>query len=182
MEAFVHLRLPDGTPVRLRPLGPGDREALRHGVAHDLSAESRYRRFLSPLTELSDEQLDELTGADGVDHCALGALAGVRGQPAGVARYIRTPARPDRAEVALTVVDAWQGRGLGGLLLAALAGCALENGVRSFHADVLSDNAPVLALLRRCGSAAELHSLDGVVEARLDLDALGPLLGRTRPA
>ncbi len=179
MDAVVHLRLPDGTPVRLRPLGPGDREALRRGVSHDLSPESRYRRFLSPLTELSDEQLDELVGADGVDHCALGALAGVRGRPAGVARYIRSPGRPERAELALTVVDAWQGRGLGTLLLAALAGRALANGVRSFHADVLADNAPVLALLRRCGTAAQLHSLDGVVEAELDLDALAPLLGRT---
>jgi GNAT superfamily N-acetyltransferase len=169
-------RLPDGTPVRLRPVGPGDREALRRGVAHDLSAESRYRRFLSPLRELSEEQLDELTGADGVDHCALGALAGVRGRPAGVARYIRSAARPEQAEVALTVADAWQRRGLGTLLLAALGTLALDNGVRVFHADLLSDNLPVLALLRRCGDAASMHSLDGVVEARLELEPLAPLL------
>jgi len=171
-------RLADGTPVQLRPVGPGDREALRHGVAHDLSAESRYRRFLSPLRELTEEQLDELTGADGVDHCALGALAGVRGRPAGVARYIRSPARPEVAEVALTVADAWQRRGLGTLLLAALGTVALDNGVRLFHADLLADNLPVLALLRRCGDAVSMHSLDGVVEARLELEPLVSLLDR----
>jgi len=169
-------RLPDGTPVRMRPVGPGDREALRQGVAHDLSAESRHRRFLSPLRELTEAQLDELTGADGVDHCALGALAGVRSRPAGVARYIRSAGRPEQAEVALTVADAWQRRGLGTLLLAALGTVALANGVRVFHADLLADNLPVLALLRRCGEAASMHSLDGVVEARLELEPLGPLL------
>jgi GNAT superfamily N-acetyltransferase len=176
--AAFSARLPDGTPVRLRPVGPGDREALRHGVAHDLSPESRYRRFLSPLRELTEEQLDELVGADGIDHCALGALAGVRACPAGVARYIRSRGRPDHAEVALTVVDAWQRRGLGTLLLAALGTLALDNGVRVFHADLLADNLAVLALLRRCGDAASMHSLDGVVEARLELEPLAALLDR----
>ena len=169
-------RLPDGTPVRIRPVGPGDREALPHGVAHDLSPESRHRRFLSPLRELTEGQLDELTGADGVDHCALGALVGVRPQPAGVARYIRTAGRPEQAEVALTVVDAWQRRGLGTLLLAALGTVALSNGVRAFHADLLADNLPVLALLRRCGDAVSMHALDGVVEARLELEPVVALL------
>jgi GNAT superfamily N-acetyltransferase len=169
-------RLPDGTPVRMRPVGPGDREALRHAVAHELSPESRLRRFLSPLRELSEAQLDELTGADGVDHCALGALAGARPRPAGVARYIRSAGRPEQAEVALTVVDAWQRRGLGTLLLATLGTVALANGVRVLHADLLADNMPVLALLRRCGDAVSMHSLDGVVEARLELEAVGPLL------
>ena len=169
-------RLPDGTPVRMRPVGPGDREALRHGVAHDLSPEWRQRRFLSPLRELTEAQLDELTGADGVDHLALGALAGVRARPAGVARYIRSAGGAEQAEVAITVVDAWQRRGLGTLLLAALGTVALSNGVRVFHADLLADNLPVLALLRRCGDAVSMHSLDGVVEARLELEPLGALL------
>ena len=168
--------LPDGTPVRMRPVGPGDREALRHGVAHDLSPESRQRRFLSPLRELTEAQLDELTGADGVDHCALGALAGVRAEPAGVARYIRAAGGAEQAELAITVVDAWQRRGLGTLLLATLGTVALSNGVRVFHADLLADNLPVLALLRRCGDAVSMHSLDGVVEARLELEPLGALL------
>jgi GNAT superfamily N-acetyltransferase len=179
MDATIHLRLRDGTPLRLRPIGPADREALRHGVQHDLSPESRYRRFLSPLRELTAEQLDELTGADGVDHCALGALAGPLAQPAGVARYIRSAARPEQAEVAVTVAVAWQGRGVGTVLLAALAAVALENGVRVFHADLLSDNLPVLALLRRCGEAAAMHSLEGVTEARLDLLAAEPYLDQT---
>ena len=93
-----------------------------------------------------------------------------------MARYIRSAGRPEQAEVALTVADAWQRRGLGTLLLAALGTVALANGVRVFHADLLSDNLPVLALLRRCGEAASMHSLDGVVEARLELEPLGPLL------
>jgi GNAT superfamily N-acetyltransferase len=78
--------------------------------------------------------------------------------------------------VALTVVDAWQRRGLGTLLLAAPGTVALANGVRVFHADLPSDNLPVLALLRRCGDAASMHSLDGVVEARLELEPVVPLL------
>jgi len=167
--------LRDGTPVRIRPVGPEDREALQTGLER-LSAESRYRRFLSPLRSLSAEQLDQLTGADGVDHVVLGALAGARPQPAGVARYIRTRPTSREAEVAVTVADAWQGRGVGTVLLAALATVALGNGVESFHADLLSDNLPVLALLRRCGPVVAMHSLEGITEARLDLLALSPLL------
>jgi GNAT superfamily N-acetyltransferase len=169
-RCLVALR--DGTPLQLRPVGPDDREALQRGVEHDLSPESRYRRFLSPLHTLTPDLLDHLTGADGTDHVALGALAGVHARPAGVARYIRAAGNRDEAEVALTVADAWQGRGVGTVLLAALGSVALANGVRTFHADLLSDNLPVLAMLRRCGPAASMHSLEGLTEARLDLLAL----------
>jgi GNAT superfamily N-acetyltransferase len=70
----------------------------------------------------------------------------------GVARFVREPGRPEVAEAAVTVVDAWQGRGLGRVLLSRLAGRAREEGVREFTATLLTDNRAMLSLFRELGA------------------------------
>ena len=81
-----------------------------------------------------------------------GAAAPGSGQLVGVARFIRIPGEPDLAEVAVTVIDSWQRRGLGTALLRELAQRATEEGIRHFTAEMLAENKPMLTLARRSGT------------------------------
>lgn len=144
--------LRDGRRVTLRAVRPADAALLAAGFAR-LSEESRFRRFLSPLRRLTPRQLEFLTRVDHRDHEAIGAVAVEDGVETGVgvARFVRSAVRPQEADLALTVSDEWQGRGLGGLLLHHLARRAREEGVTRFTADVLAVNGAVLHLLRSLG-------------------------------
>ncbi len=147
------VRLRDGRYVRVRPIRPEDRDRLRVGL-HQLSAASRYHRFLAALSELSAEQLRYLTEVDQVNHLAWIALdPALAGEPAvGVARCIRVPEDPAMAEVAVTVLDAYQGRGLGTLLLGLLSRSAAAQGIRTFRAYVHEDNDAMLRIFRDLGA------------------------------
>ncbi len=147
-------QLRDGRRVLVRPISPEDRERLRAGV-HQLSAASRYHRFHAAVSELSPEQLRYLTEIDHVNHVAWIALdPAIPGEPAaGVARCIRLPEDPDVAEVAITVLDAYQGQGLGSLLLGLLSQSAAAQGVVTFRAYVLEDNAAMLRIFHDLGAA-----------------------------
>jgi GNAT superfamily N-acetyltransferase len=144
--------LTDGTPVRVRPIIPADKPRIAEGLAA-LSAESRYLRFLRPVDHLSPEELTYLTEIDYRTHFAWGAeLARGRDHPGiGLARYVCLPEDPTTAEAAIAVLDQYQGRGLGGILLSLLAESALENGVERFRSYVLSDNRKVLEALDEPG-------------------------------
>ena len=111
------ITLRDGSHVRIRQghhtdMGGGDRELLLRGFAR-LSPESRYRRFLAPTAELSEATVRYLTEIDHHSHEAMIALDEQTGERIGVARYVRDPDQPDVAELAVTVIDDWQGKGLG---------------------------------------------------------------------
>jgi len=141
--------LRDGTRVEIRPIRPADRELLREGFSQ-LSDESRYRRFLTPIEMLSPSQLAYLTEVDHRDHEALIATVSRTGAPAGVARYIREPGS-DRAEAAVTVVDPWQGRGLGTALTRELAKRAVANGIEAFTGLLLAENQDMIDLFAPVG-------------------------------
>jgi len=144
--------LRDGTPVRIRPIAPEDKDRLAEGM-RNLSPQSRYRRFFSSIETLDPALLRHLTEIDYVDHFAWLALsgAGEHASPLGVGRYIRLPEQPDAAEIAITVGDEYQGRGLGTLLLDLLGLVAQEHGIREFVAVVLPENSPMRDLLRAAG-------------------------------
>lgn len=72
----------------------------------------------------------------------------------GVARYIRLPDEPTAAEAAVTVLDEYQGKGIGTILLRMLAGSAREHGIRSFRGYVLAENAPMMEILHGLGARA----------------------------
>jgi RimJ/RimL family protein N-acetyltransferase len=143
--------LRDGSRVRVRPIRPEDKPRLLEAFDR-LGRGSRYRRFLGHKKELSVDELASLTEVDHHDHEALAALDPETGEGLGVARYVRLPDRPNAAEAAVTVVDDWQGRGVGGLLLRLLAKRAREEGIREFDASLLTDNRAMLALFRRLGA------------------------------
>lgn len=175
-EEFIRSRttevsLPDGGRVRLRPIIPEDKALIVEGFRR-LSPESRYRRFLAPIRELTEEQLVELTEVDYVDRFAWASFSldepGTPGM--GVSRYVRDRTDPDVAEAAVTVIDDYQGRGLGTLLLEFLGAVALENGIKRFRGYGLEGNLPIRELLERLGATAA-HDSPGTFRFELDLPA-----------
>ena len=139
--------LRDGSAVLIRPVRRADARLLADGFAR-LSARSRRLRFLSPKQELSPAELGYFTDVYLHNHEALGALDHADGRGVGIARYIRDAADPQAAEIAVTVIDDWQGRGLGTELMAQLAERARSEGIRRFTALVAADNPAMARLLR----------------------------------
>jgi RimJ/RimL family protein N-acetyltransferase len=139
--------LRDGSRVLIRPVQSADAPLLADGFAR-LSATSRWMRFLTPKKELSPAELSYLTDLDHHHHEALGALDHRDGRGVGVARYVRQADDPWSADVAVTIVDDWQGRGLGTELLARLSDRAREENIRRFTALVAAENVAVAGLLR----------------------------------
>jgi acetyltransferase len=158
----------EGVSIRLRPLEPSDEAVLRYGLEH-LSAQSSYQRFLSIRRGASDAELHYLTHPDQHLHLALGAemigleedlTAGV-----GVARCVFLPGTGDMAEYAVAVADAFQGLGVGSLLLRHLAAWALRTGVTRFYAVQLASNFSVLRATSKVATEIERRTVaDGVIE------------------
>lgn len=163
-ESFLTPRVPDafrfelddGTPVLVRKLRPEDAPRLQQGYAR-LSQLARRRRFFDQMTELSDEQARQLTQLDHIDQSAWGcANLDKPDEPGvGIARYSRVNGEPDGAEVAIVIVDDYQGRGAGMLLHACLHLTAWRAGIRRFHFDVLSDNERFIQQLKSLGAQFE---------------------------
>jgi len=154
----VERTLLDGTHVVLRPLGPGDKDALREAFSH-LSLETRYLRFFTAITEPSEGVLRYLTSVDQEDHVAI--VAGVESydmkseRGVGVARFVRVAGEPHVAEAAVTVIDEMQRKGLGTILLVELTRAALARGVRVFRGEVLATNEAMLQILESVGAKLE---------------------------
>jgi GNAT superfamily N-acetyltransferase len=153
--------------VYVRPIEPGDKALLQAGLER-LGDESRYRRFLNPIKALSRDELAYFTEVDHEDHEALVAVGPDGREPVGVARYVRLDDR-EAAEVAVVVVDDWQGRGVGTLLMQELAERASAAGVRRFAATCLADNDEVIDLLGRLGRARVDHPERGLAEVTVEL-------------
>jgi RimJ/RimL family protein N-acetyltransferase len=143
--------LRDGSAVLIRPVRSTDAPLLADGFAR-LSAASRQMRFLSTKKELSAAELRYLTDVDHHDHEALVALDLAGGHGVGIARYVRDGDDPQAAEIAVTVVDDWQRRGLGTELLARLSDRARSERIRRFTALADAGNVAVAAGLRNAGA------------------------------
>jgi len=173
--------LADGTRLRIRPIRPEDKAGLMAGMTR-LSAESRRRRFFSAKDRLSESALAYLTEVDQADHFAWVALAvDEPGRPiVGVARYVRVAGQPGQAEIALTVVDDYQGRGLGSLLFEALAVAARTGGIERFVVHVLHDNIPMRRIVEGAGGHLDRDE-PGVLRAVVDISSVGSqLVGEDR--
>jgi len=164
--------LRDGSDVRIRQGHRSDRELLLRGFER-LSPESRYRRFLVPMAELTDEMVGYLTEIDHHDHEAIIALDEDTGEGVGVARYVRTGDRPDVAELAVTVVDDWQGKGLGTLLVEVLSARARAEGITRFSALMLARNDEMMDLLKRLDTVSIVEQQLGTVEIEVPIPTVG---------
>ena len=139
-----------------------------------LSDESVHRRFLTPKRSFSRAELRYLTEVDGRDHVALVAESPV--EPTrrliAVARFVRLTDDPNAAEVAITVADDFQGRGLGSMLGEHLAHSARNRDIRRFTATMSAHNVPAHRLLARLTDHLEQHHVgSGVDELVLDIAA-----------
>jgi RimJ/RimL family protein N-acetyltransferase len=166
-------RLRDGTEVLIGRVTPDDAPRLAEAFAQ-LSEESRRLRFLGPKPSLSASELRYLTEVDGHRHEALCAIEPASGRGVAIGRFVRAPEDRTRAEVAITVADDWQGRGLGKLLLARLTERAREEGVERFTALVSQDNTSMKRLLAHVHPAPDvIAGSNGIVEYEVELAPQG---------
>ncbi len=158
--------LPDGTQAHLRFVRPGDERKLRAGF-NRLSLQSRYRRFLHAKQKLTKPELRFLTHPDGEYHFALAVVKpgflGIGARGIGVGRFVRLGAEPKSAEVALTIADEYQGRGVGKILLGYLTQTALEKRIERFVFYTLGDNRSMHHLLEKTGWAMDVNVVNGVM-------------------
>ena len=101
------------------------------------------------------------------------AIDPITGDGIGVARYIRSPVRPDVAELAVAVADDWQHRGVGTRLTEALAHRARHEGITRFTALLFADNTPMLHLIKSLGVVHEMSVHQGIVELTVELPTDG---------
>lgn len=160
--------LRDGRRVEIRALKPSDRPALEAAVDRT-SPQSLYRRFFAVRTAFTEEQTNFFVNVDFRTHVALIAVAEEDGRPMiiGGGRYVLVADR--KAEVAFTIIDVYQGKGVGTLLLRHLIAIARETGLRQFVAEVLSENAPMLKLFEKSGLPVSVQREADIVHVTLDL-------------
>lgn len=163
-------RLRDGTPVRVRPLVAGDRDLLLAGF-RTLSSASRYSRFLSGTSEAQYERMlpTLLDTVDQVSHVAVVLCADA--QPIGLGRLRRSAADAGVADLAVTVLDGWQGLGAGTVLAREVL--ARADGIREINTVVSEDNVASLRMLARLGDLRS-DCMAGSCEVVVRLAASGP--------
>lgn len=158
--------LPGGFDLTLSPILKTDREFFERGI-EELSVESRFARFGQGMSNLSAQELDYLSDVDQRSHVAWGALVG--DEAAGVGRYITT-GDPTKAEIALTVLDSMQRRGVGRALFEALIAVARHDGIHELAFEARSDNEAVVSLMAEIEVAPLMT--DGVIERTIRLSDL----------
>ena len=159
-EIFENWTLADGSAATLRPIRPADME-LERAFVRNLSPQSKFKRFLGELKELSPDQLYEFTHPD---HSREAAYVVIRSTVAGeeeigVGRYVVGP-DSETCEFAVTVADAWQGKGIGGRLMRALLRDARARGLKRIEGYVLGSNTRMLDFVRRLGFEIDFSAGD----------------------
>lgn len=160
--------LRDGRRIEIRALRPDDRPALEAAIDRT-SPLSLYRRFFTVKTVFSESEAHFFVDVDFGQHVALVAVVDDQGDSAiiGGARYVLIA--DDKAEVAFTVIDAFQRKGLGTVLLRHLVGIARSKGVRQFVAEVLAENRPMLQVFTHCGLPMSVQRQSDVMHVTLEL-------------
>jgi len=171
-QAFNYFRseaLRDGTRVLIRAIRPEDKPLLLKHF-HSLSERSIYYRFFGHKRSLEQADLRGLTELDFVNHVGLAATIETEGAERfiGVGRYLRDHGAV-AAEVAFAVLDEFQGRGIGTLLLHHLAQIARRHGIKNFAAFVMGDNHQMLEVFANSGFRTRDRYDAGTVRVTLDL-------------
>ena len=166
------LELNDRTKVHVRAIEPTD-EPLLHEAVAAMSERTVYFRFFSPLKRMPDELAHRLAVVDYNDRFAIVATSHKpKEKILGVARYDRVPGT-DVAEAAVAVVDQFQHRGMGSVLVTLLARVAHEHGIKTFTLIVLPENQQMLGMLRKMGWIHRAKLSGGVYDISFDLPESG---------
>ncbi len=168
-DAALRAVLRDGSVVTLKVTDPADHAAVRR-FFHDLSPESRRRRFFA-IAEPSDALIARICDSSKpADALTLLCLRQVEGEvrPIAIGSYILEEGAA--AEAAFAVADAFQGRGLGTVLLERLAAIAAAHGIRRFDATTLPENAQMLEVFYESGFEIRSKTESGVISVQLSLD------------
>ncbi|MEB3980305.1 GNAT family N-acetyltransferase [Mycobacterium sp. 663a-19] len=160
----IPVRVRDGTELLLRPVLPGDDERTVHGHIQ-FSSETLYRRFMTARLP-SPALMHYLSEVDYVDHFVWVVTDG--SDPVADARFVRDEADPASAEIAFTVADAYQGRGIGSFLIGALSIAARVDGIEKFSARMLSDNLPMRIIMDHYGAVWQREDV-GVITTVIDV-------------
>jgi acetyl coenzyme A synthetase (ADP forming)-like protein len=151
--------LRDGVGASIRPIRPDDTD-LFIDFFERLGPESRYFRFFRVKRSLDPKEVSYFTTVDYDRRMALVALVG--GRMVGVGRYDALDQDPTTAEVAFSVADDQQGRGLGTELLQLLTTYARGRGIHRFRAFVLPENRQMMRVFRNSGFELTRTLDDGV--------------------
>ncbi|HWF27838.1 MAG TPA: GNAT family N-acetyltransferase [Mycobacterium sp.] len=160
----IPVRVRDGTHLLLRPVLPGDDERTVHGHIQ-FSSETLYRRFMTARLP-SPALMHYLSEVDYVDHFVW--VVTDESDPVADARFVRDDTDPTIAEIAFTVADAYQGRGIGSFLIGALSIAASVDGVERFSARMLSDNLPMRTIMDHYGAVWQREDV-GVITTVIDV-------------
>ena len=165
----------NGAKVRIRPLRPDDVDRELRFVT-GLSPETRYLRLQYSAAQATRHDVERLLDIDYVDRLALAALVGDGAEDeviVGVSRYARIDGTT-RAECAIVVADAWQGRGLGTELMRSLMVAARARGITCLEGETLAENQRISDWAHRFGFPVRTEPGSGsVFKVLLDLDSLG---------
>ncbi|WP_080637021.1 bifunctional acetate--CoA ligase family protein/GNAT family N-acetyltransferase [Salinispora vitiensis] len=159
-EQPADVLLSDGTTVQLRPIRPADAPGIV-AMHSRFSERTRYLRYFSPYPRIPERDLRRFVNVDHHDREAFVVL--VSDQIVAVGRYERLGPAATEAEVAFVVEDAYQGRGIGSVLLEHLADAARRVGIPTFVAEVLPANNAMLRVFADFGYQVRRQFADGVV-------------------
>jgi RimJ/RimL family protein N-acetyltransferase len=163
----IQVRLRDGSTAELRPVTRDDRDLLLTGLSQ-MSEQSRFARFGSGRSRLSESEVRYLTDVDQVSHVAWGAM--IDDNPAGVGRYIVD--EDGQAEIAVTVVDHYQGRGLGRALFDALIASARASGLQVLWFSIEPWNRAVVRMME--DFEVVFDEADGMLSGRVEVATIPP--------
>ncbi len=164
--------LRDGRQIEIRALRPEDRAGMLAAVGRT-SQQSLYKRFFTFKRGFTDREVDFYVNVDFVNHVALVAVLEEKGRSVivGGARYIKM--QPDEAEIAFTVDDAHQRKGIATVLMRHLAALARDAGIRTLIADVLPENSAMLKVFEASGLGMASRRETGATHIVLHLQPIG---------
>jgi acyl-CoA hydrolase/RimJ/RimL family protein N-acetyltransferase len=165
----THL-LHDGTQIVCRPIHPTDEPRMRD-LFYKLSDASRYYRFMGHLKRVPRSQIEDFVYIDHrTEVCVVGVLPSASGDEIiAVGNYYLDP-KTNKAEVAFTVADAWQRRGIGTFMLKHLTRMARRNGISGFTAEVLAENKGMQTVFNRSGLKVKSQYRGDVFSYEMDFE------------
>ncbi len=160
--------LRDGTQVLFRPIHPTDEPYLKE-MFYTLSEETKYYRFMKHIQRIPQEQIQDFVF---INHRSDIAIVATVPAPYGeeiiaIGRYYLDE-KTNYAEVAFTVQDRWQNRGIGTALLRHLETIAKRNGIAGFTAEVLKENRPMQRVFAKSQHRVTAIPSEDVISFRID--------------